>query len=346
MVQNIYVALTLLIAWGIPQTTQGQNRNYVELEVLAEQATLINSGQKWMDALSEAGADNVRLGQTNRSKRIGIDKRDSSGGRSSYTITGKINSRNQLLLPAGKYSIRDTAKIKAYIESIRADGAEIALSPKVAFGLTAKQLVDLHKTLMPVHESSTVGVTPNEILSQIKRTCQTPFYIDPSAREALQGDYVVQDELKGLSQGTALAAALRPLGLVMAPKRAQGEPVKIFITDTRRVDEHWPVGWPPEKRNSQTLPKLYERIPVNIQNYTLAATLKAIQGAMEAPFLYDYNSMARTELDMEQARINLNAEKMSYLLILNRIVAQVRPRLQYEVRADENGKPFLWFSSR
>ena len=134
MVQNICVALTLLIAWGIPQTTQGQNRNYVELEVLADQATLINSGQKWMDALSEAGADNVRLGQTNRSKRIGIDKRDSSGGRSSYTITGKINSRNQLLLPAGKYSIRDTAKIKAYIESIRADGAEIALSPKVAFG--------------------------------------------------------------------------------------------------------------------------------------------------------------------------------------------------------------------
>jgi len=67
---------------------------------------------------------------------------------------------------------------------------------------------------------------------------------------------------------------------------------------------------------------------------------------MEAPFLYDYNSMARTGLDMEQARVNLNAEKMSFLLILNRIVAQVRPRLQYEVRADENGKPFLWFSSR
>ena len=346
MLRHLCIALTLLGLWGIPATTQGQNRNYVELEILAEQGTLINSGQKWMDALSEAGADNVRLGQTNRSKKIGINKRDSPDGRSSYTITGKINSRNQLLLPAGKYSIRDTAKIKAYIESIRADGAEIALSPKVAFGLTAKQLVDLHKTLKPVYETSTVGVAPNEILSQVKRVCQTPFYIDPSAREALRGDYVVQDELKGLSQGTVLAAALRPLGLVMAPQRAQGEPVKIFITDTRRVDEHWPVGWPPETRNSQTLPQLYERIPVNIQNYTLSATLNAIQGAMNAPFLYDHNSMARTGLDMEQARVNLNAEKMSYLLILNRIVAQVRPRLQYEVRADENGKPFLWFSSR
>ena len=346
MLRTFCIILTLSITWGIPSATQGQNRNYVELEVLAEQGTLINSGQKWMDALSEAGADNVRLGQTNRSKKIGIDKRDSSGGRASYTITGKINSKNELLLPAGKYSIRDTAKIKAYVESIRADGAEIALSPKVAFGLTAKQLVDLHKTLMPVYESSTVGVAPNDILRQIKQTCTTPFYIDPSAREALQGDYVIQDELKGLSQGTVLAAALRPLGLVMAPKRAQGEPVKIFITDSRRVDEHWPVGWPPKTRNSQTLPKLYDRIPVNIQNYTLSATLKAIQGAMEAPFLYDYNSMARTGLVMEQARVNLNAEKMSFLLILNRIVAQVRPRLQYEVRADENGKPFLWFSSR
>ncbi|MCP4887086.1 MAG: hypothetical protein GY904_10800, partial [Planctomycetaceae bacterium] len=153
-------------------------------------------------------------------------------------------------------------------------------------------------------------------------------------------------ELQGLSQGTVLAAALRPLGLVAAPTREQGKATKIVITDTRQVEEHWPIGWPPESRNSQSFPQLYERIPVNIRNYTLGATLKAIQGAMKAPFVYDYNSLARSGLDVEKVRINLEAEKMSYLLILNRIVGQVRPRIQYEVRADENGKPFIWFSSR
>ncbi|MCP4082409.1 MAG: hypothetical protein GY743_19420 [Planctomycetaceae bacterium] len=331
--------------WALPSVV-AQDRNYVELEILAEQGTLISSGQKWMEALSEAGADNVRLGQTNRSKRIGIDKRESSGGRSSYTITGKINSRNQLLLPAGRYSLRETAKIKAYVESIRADGAEVALSPKMAFGLTAKQLVDLHKTLKPIYNKPTLGTTPKQILDAVQRNCKTPIVIDPSAREALQGDYTVEDELQGLSQGTVLAAALRPLGLVAAPSREQGKATKIVITDTRRVEEHWPIGWPPKSRNSQSFPQLYERIPVNIRNYTLSATLKAIQGAMKAPFVYDYNSLARSGLDVEKVRINLEAEKMSYLLILNRIVGQVRPRIQYEVRADENGKPFIWFSSR
>lgn len=345
--RNVLTCLASILAigaWSV-QTAHAQGRHYIELEILADAGTMLGSGQKWLEKLSEVGADSVRMNQASGSVKPDVKKTETSTG-ASWKITGLINSRGQLILPGGRYSLRDVEKIREYVESIKADGAEVALAQKMAFGLTAEQLVAVHEALTPAYEQNTLGATPAQVLTNIRRTCTTPIVLDASANAALQGDYTIQDELNGLSQGTVLAAALRPLGLVAAPRREQGKKTEIVITDSRRVEEHWPIGWPMQSRPSQTLPKLYERIPVNIRNYTLKATLAAIQKSLEVPFLYDYNSMARTGADLEQIRVNLQADKLAYQLVLNRIVAQARPRMQFDVRVDENGKPFLWFSSR
>jgi len=287
----------------------------------------------------------VRMNQS-ATGRPNVDKTDTASG-ASYKITGVLTARGKLILPGGSFTLRDAEKIREYIDSIRADGAEVALAQKMAFGLTAQQLVDLHTTLTPAYEQPTLAKRPAEVLARIKRTCKTPIILDDSATALLRDDdYQIEDEMQGLSQGMVLAACLRPLGLVVAPRREQGKPTEILITDSRRADEHWPIGWPIQSRPSQSLPKLFERIPVNIKNYTLQATLDAIQKAMDVPFVYDYNSMARTGVDLAEIRVNLQAEKMAYQLVLNKIVAQARPRMQMDVRIDESGKPFLWFSSR
>ncbi len=347
---RLFLLFIVICSWaicgGMPSGLSAQDRHYVELNILADAGTMIGSGQKWLEKLSEVGADSVRMGRSNQASKVGVNKSQSGSGRASYTITGVINSRDELVLPGGRYSLRDTDKIRAYIESIRADGAEVALAEKMAYGLTAQQLVDLHATLSPAYETATSGLLPSQVLEQVRRQCPTPITIDASAQSALGGDYTLSDEMQGLSQGTVLAAALRPLGLVMAPRREPGKATEIVITDSRRVDEHWPIGWPLQSRPSESAPQLYQRIPVNIRNYTLGATLKAIQRAVDVPFLFDHNSMARNGVDLEEIRVNLQAEKLAYQLVLNRIVAQARPRMQLDVRADETGKVFLWFSSR
>ena len=331
--------------WMATCSAYAQDRNFVELEVVADAGTMLESGQKWLEKLSDVGADTVRMNQARGGARPDVKKtKTASGG--SYKITGVINSRGQLVLPGGRFSLRDTDKISAYVESIRADGAEVALAEKMAFGLTAEQLVALHTDLTPTYQSATTGATPAQILTNIRSTCKVTIVMDESARGALESDYTLEDELKGLSQGTVLAAALRPLGLVAAPRREQGKQTEIVITDSRRAEEHWPIGWPLQTRPSKTVPKLYERIPVNIKNYTLKATLDAIQKSVELPFLYDRNSMARTGIELEEIRVSLSAEKLAYQLVLDKIVAQARPRLSLDVRVDESGKAFLWFSSR
>ena len=53
------------------------------------------------------------------------------------------------------------------------------------------------------------------------------------------------DKLNTLIAGTALAAVLRPLGLVLLPEKAGGNAVKLRVADSLSVKENWPIGWPP-----------------------------------------------------------------------------------------------------
>ncbi len=318
----------------------GKN-NRVELEIIADAGGGIDDNQRWLEALSEVGADNVRIIQG--TSRPGVEAIAGSNG-TTYRVTGVI-ANNRLVLPKGRFGMRDTAQIKAYIDSLRADGADVALAEKMAFGLTAQQLVDLHTDLSRPLTETSVDRTPDQVLQGVKKSISTQVVIDPAAATVLRDDYTLVDELKGLSHGTVLAASLRPLGLVITPVREQGKSTEIRIVPSLSTTEFWPVGWPLETRISEAAPKMYERIPVNIQNYSLAATLPAIQKMMDMPFLYDYNSIAMEGIDLEKIRVTVQAEQLSFQLILGKIFSQSRG-LQYEVRADESGKPFIWISAR
>jgi hypothetical protein len=339
MILMLALAVACLPVDSARAQTGKQNR--VELVIIADAGGGIDDNQRWLEALSDVGADNVRI--TQGSSRPGIEEIAGSGG-TTYRITGVL-ANNKLVLPKGRFGIRDTARIREYIASLRADGADVALAEKLAFGLTARQLVDLHTDLARPLTETSVGKTPGQILKLVQSSISTPLIIDPAAAAALQDDYRLEDELSGLSQGTALAAALRPLGLVMAPRREQGKATAIGVVPTLSATEFWPVGWPLEQRMSEAAPKLFERIPVNIQNYSLAATLPAIQKMLGIPFLYDHNSIALEGVDMEKIRVNVQAEQLSFQLILGKIFSQSRS-MQFEVRADEAGKPFLWISAR
>jgi hypothetical protein len=314
-------------------------RNRVDFEIIADANGGLDDNQRWLEALSEVGADNVRIVQG--STLPGVEQIASASG-TTYKVTGVLTN-NKLILPKGRFGIRDTAKIKEYVESLRADGADVALAEKFAFGLTAEQLVELNTDLSRPLTETSVNKTPAQILQLVQNSIATPFVIDPAAAIALRDDYTLVDELNGLSHGTVLAASLRPLGLVLAPVREQGKTTEIRIVPSLSVTEFWPVGWPPEKRIDFAVPKLYEKIPVNIQNFSLTKTLPAIQKMMKIPFLYDYNSIAMGGIDMEKIRVSVQSDQMSFQIILSRIFSQSRG-LKYEVRTDEAGTPFIWIS--
>jgi hypothetical protein len=148
-----------------------------------------------------------------------------------------------------------------------------------------------------------------------------------------------------LSTGTALAAAIRPLGLVFRPTKAKsGTSLQLLICDVRESDEAWPIGWPPQDIPVNVAPKLLENLKVTITNRPLSEAMEAIQKRVEVPFLFDHNSLARRRIDPTKATVSYTKDRASYLTTLQNLFAQAK--LSSDLRVDEANQPFLWIYAR
>ena len=315
----------------------------VELQVSADSRARVGTQQRWMEMLSKVGADRVvsRTGLTG-GPEIEETKLSSS---SLVTISGVI-SGDKLLLPGGSFSIRDKAGIRNLIQRIRDDGARVALAEKKAFGLTSEQLVGLHQLMQKQLNFNTRSMSAAEVVQNISRIVGREFNLDATARTALAGSAAVSEELNGISAGTALAVVLRPLGLVWQPRRLPGKPVELLIVDSQNSSENWPVGWPLEKPPVQIEPRLFERLQLEIRGYPLSDALNAIEKRTGVPFFYDHNSLAREGVELAETKVTLVQDKASFMVAIDKLLRQSKPKLFDELRVDENGRPFLWISTR
>ena len=88
---------------------------------------------------------------------------------------------------------------------------------------------------------STKGLAARDFVDRIGRQLTMTVSIDSSAQAELAAGEKVHDELVGLSIGTALAAGLRPSGLIFRPVVAGGR-VELAVRVARGEKELWPIG--------------------------------------------------------------------------------------------------------
>ncbi len=323
------------------QSALAQTR-IVEIEVSADQQAELHTQQRWMEALTKIGADRVRS-RTNPVGKPGI-KELGSGKMVVVKVKGVI-SGNQLVVPGHRFFIGDVEGMRDFVQRLRDDGSKLTLAEKKAFGLTSEQLVDVYKRLSKPVETSTLNQPVSDVLERLLLQSGMETEWDDASRKAIKGDDVVTEQLQGVTTGTAIAAVLRPLGLVMVPQRKQGGTAKLHLVDSRAADEHWPIGWPTEKPLKTYEPKLFDRQNIAIRDYQLDQALAAIQRRVAIPFLYDQNSLARAGIVLGETDVTLVNENLAYMVAIQKLVSQSRPRMRAEMRLDEAGKPFLWFST-
>jgi hypothetical protein len=313
----------------------------VRLEVFTDAGTPPAYAYKWLEQLKAVDFDGVRI----RSGRGG-DKVQmvNLGGDAapSYQVTGRLTSDNLLYLPGGRFSLSDRGRIAAWLEQVR-QGESGDGDGKQAFGLTSEELVDVHEGLATGVSFKTKEVAPKEAIRGISRSISLRIEIDPTVMDSFSGDEKVFDELEGVSGGTALAAILRPLGLVFAPRKNSAGKIQLYVTDFRKVEESWPVGWPPEEKVRDIAPKLFEFLPVTINNVALTDAMTAIGARMEMPMLYDHNALARHGIDPTKMPVSIPSGRTYYKKVIDRVLFQ--GKLKAEVRIDESGSPLLWIST-
>ena len=148
--------------------------------------------------------------------------------------------------------------------------------------------------------------------------------------------------MEGLSCGTALAAAVRPYGLMVKPTGQGTRTVGLQVTRIGKPEDAWPIGTRPKESPGELAPDLFKFINVEINDRPLSEALDAIEQRVKIPFLYDHNALARHEVDLE-THVDLPARKTFYKKIIDLLLFQVM--LKSELRVDESGAPFLWITS-
>lgn len=342
MIKQLFATI-IISCLGLPESCPAADAVQVEFEIVLENGLAPTAAQDWMEVFKELDPNGLRVRTANGEDRPKIDKQQ-VGSRTTYRVMGVVRLNNTLILPGATFRFQDKAKIRQWIEKLKADGDESIGESAGAFGLIPKQLLALHDSLAVKVSISTKGKSVQEIVTAIVRGLKIEVTIDPSAQPGMRDPLPIGDEFQGLSAGTVLAATVRPVGLIVVPERPKGGEVRIRITDSGNAKESWPIGWPMTRPTTESIPKLLEFLEVEIKDTPLSEALPAIQDRLEVPFLVDYNSLARKQVDLEKSLVTFPGKRTFYSKLLDRVLAKYH--LTWEVRKDELEQSFIWISAK
>jgi hypothetical protein len=331
----IALIFILLIATTVQAAPQ------VSLELATEQGFPITGAQQWSKLLADLGLTNFRIRAA-----TGVDqpKIEQTGDKksASFRVVGILTARNVLVVPGGQFSTRDSAAIRKWLDNLSDQGEAGVTERRSAFGLLAKQLAEVNEDLKQPLDFSTSNSSLIDAVEKLKRRLKNPVVIDAAAKLDMD-DVKIEDELLGISAGTALTVMLRPAGLVLTPERPQSGTLQYRIAKPVEGQQSWPLGWPPEKKPIDILPDLYEFINVEISDTPVKDAVDAIAERLKVPFLYDRNAMALYDIDLSKINATVPSKRSTYSLILQKVLIQAK--MKPELRLDEANKPFFWVTS-
>jgi hypothetical protein len=336
----ILIAVILPISLGVTLRSSAAEPR-VEFELVTEQGLPPTTTQKWYTTLTGLKVAGLRIRGATATDQPKIEEAGTKG-RPIFRVIGRIDSRGTLLVPGATFTTADGPKIVRWMRELADNGAEGVTQPKHSFGLTQSQLEEVTRELMRPVGFSTKGLPPAETLHKIGRTLKVPLAIEADVQQALAADDPVRDELIGLSSGTAMAAILRPAGAALVPSKPAGRGLQLRLTSAKGQDQIWPIGWPPQDQPVKVTPKLFEFLNAEIDGVTAAEAINAIRGRLGLPFLFDHNSVVLHEIDLDQL-VAIPARRTFYAKVLDQVL--YKAGLHYEVRVDENDKPFVWITT-
>jgi len=347
----LFLILTLLpldSTWG--QSFQSRTRQQsganakrlIELRVQVHPRSPLGTQQEWMKALAEVGAEQLKVESSKTSEpsfeEIG------TGTRKTLAVTA-IVKRGKLHLPGGKFTMRQTAAIKDHLDKLRADGGEATVAKKVAFGLTAKQLIGVHEQFEGVKSLATKDQSASGVARSLMARSGFEIKITKAASQKMAiSEETLSAEMNGFTTGTSLAYALRAMGLVFRPQRKLGQPIELIVDVADPNQKNWPVGWPVVETMRQAAPKMYTKIDLQVQEQPIMNVLAALETRGGIPFMYDETKIKLRKIDLPNLKVTYAKNKTTYHSAALGVLRQSKPSLKFDLRIDETGKRFFWIS--
>lgn len=327
-------ALLICGAWGAELRAAGPR---VEIEIFQVGRVSPTVPQEWMRILSEVGFSSPRIRSARGGDKIGVTA--SGSGRSlKYRVTGQLGTDGRIQITArDAFRQGDRERLRSWLKELKEHGPG-GEPVKGEFGLTAEQFAAVTKDLAVTVKKSTKGETA-DVVKQLEAGLRYPLRFDRGAKAALQKAGAVKDELQGFATGTALAAVLRPAGLVFRPQFAAGR-YEYLVTAGRRGVEMWPVGRSFKGGEADVMPKLVSFQATQQVRLPLSVAMDEMSRMLEVAVLFDHRGLARKKIDVTTTEVEMQQERRIMKRILLRILGQAG--LRYDVRVDDAGRAFLW----
>ncbi|MDG2381696.1 MAG: hypothetical protein P8N76_08475 [Pirellulaceae bacterium] len=330
--------IAVLLPTLLAATTMGATPR-VYLEVLSDRGAAVNAPQQWLRMLRNLPLASIRLRQRRDGETFNVDRQ---GGEASRTIRVKaiLGTDGVLRVPDHRFRLSDRQKMKQWIENLESSSDGNTITERVAFGMTGPQLDRVRRLLSTPVRIKTIDEPFSKFFQHIQSITTIPIRTGVATR--IGDDKPIENELSGLSCGTALAAALQSKGLAWAPAVSPDGTLRVDIIDGRTAKQRWPVGWKTETPTRQMLPKLFESLSTEIVDTPLKDVLAAIQQRLGVPILIDHESIARKRIEPMKVKVAFPAKRTFYKRILDRVLFQAG--LQAEIRNDDADRPFIWLT--
>ncbi len=244
----------------------------VSLELITESGFPVEGQRQWMEALKTLGFTNLRIRSARADEEPLITNRGTDEN-PRYAVIGVLTKDNRLHLPGLTVRSGQRQQLADWLARLREGGEDAITGAAGAFGLTAKQFVVLHDAVKAAIAFQTKGKLVRDVVQQIVDSTPVAVEIDATAGPVIAGNEQVSDDLQGLSRGTALAAVVRPLGLVVIVT-GQGKRVAgLRVAKPTGKEEAWPVGIAPTTPPDKLAPALFKFINVEINERPLSEAL-------------------------------------------------------------------------
>ena len=331
--RNIAVFCSILV---IPTATWAALP--IDLVVATEPGTPISAPQEWIRSLGRMNLGSVQVRGIRAGDRPKLEERK-LGTTTRYRLLAILNRKNELVLPERRFRVRDRHALQKHFEQLPAQAAYHA-EERGRFGLTEKQFRQVFGELSLPVGFSTAGKSAGEISARLEKTLTVT--VVRSQKAGGQNEKPLTVELQNMSTGTVLAYVLRCEGLMLVPEQLPGEPLRLRIAPYDSQQESWPVGWKPAVSSRQSAPQFYKIRSIEINGFTLAQALTALQPALKVPVILDDWILQQRQIDPGKIQVSHPKKRTFLKSVIGRLLSQAR--LAEEVRVDELDQPFLWVS--
>ncbi|SFH53646.1 hypothetical protein [Planctomicrobium piriforme] len=350
-----FVLKILFVCWLgstiLPGLAQAQPTEYSPDKTLLEIEILLPQGpgdpllaQKWRQEFERIG-EAVRIRQPLADEKVAISEKPRGPFRV-VKVTGAINRDGVLIFPGKTFKPGQSEQMKMWLTEIKTYGAQGSPQGQPRYGLTEPQFKTLFEQLTPPVADPLKGLSIAAAIEKIPlpAALSLNYHSTAAALQQSAGQTKLEDEVQGLSTGTALAYVLSQQGLAFRPLRTPTGQIQLLIQPLADVPDAWPVGWPVDETRprNEIVPGLFKTVDTGVQTAPLSIVLDAIEDRTGVRLLVDLRASLAKQLDPRQTTVSYPKKYTAWSLIVSSVVVNAHLTMTY--RQDEAGTGFVWIT--